>query len=216
MMMTRRGTLSLSVAAVLTAACMSPSAAAQESPTSFSGPYLGLELAQQNMIAGALVGGVDMLAQSSRTVTLLNGGYRYQFSSGLVLGAEGGIGRTAGDLRLEDAANGLAIDYDNDTQVAYGGMAGFEFGATREALIYIYVSETERDFDVTITGPLGIGHQSDEQGLLRYGLGLERRLTGSINLRASLGSSRADIDGRPTNIDPETKYDIALGLTWQF
>lgn len=214
-MITKRKIIALSITSLVTAAGIASPAIAQEY-VSFSGPYFGLEFSRQNVIAGALVAGVDMLAQSSRNLPLLNSGYRYQFRSGLVIGAEVSYGGTATDLGLSEPAYDLTIDYKGNTQFSFGGVIGYAGRATRETLIYAYLSETKRTFDVTIRGPLGVGTQTDKQGLLRYGLGLERRLTGPISIRASLGSSRADFGGRLTNIDPETKIDVVLGVQWQF
>lgn len=201
---------------ILTFAFLSAPARGAETDPYFDGPYLGLEASRQNTIGGALVAGIDTLAQASRTVVSVTGGYRHQFTGGLVAGLEGSFGAIDGDLSHSDQANGLSIDYKNRTQYAVGGIFGIAVGALQETLIYGYVSETKRGFDVTVRGPLGVGTQKDKQGLLRYGLGLERRLHESFSLRASVGSSRADFGNQRTNFDPNTRIDFALGAIWQF
>lgn len=200
-------------AIVLTLPCAAAAAAAEPGPA-FSGPYLALDMSRQNTIAGALVAGVDTLAQASRGVGTLAAGYRHQFTGGFVIGLEGSYGVTDGNLRLEDAANSLSIDYKNSTQYAIGGTFGYAVGP--ETLLYAYVSETKRSFGVVVRGPLGVGNQDDKQGLLRYGLGVERRISGPVGIRASIGSSRADFGGRPANITPSTRIDVSLGAVWQF
>ncbi len=187
-----------------------------ENAGSFDGPYLALEVSRQNTIAGALVANVDTLAQASRNVASLAVGYRHQFAGGLVVGLEGSFGVTNGDLKHVDSANGLTIDYKNGSQYALGGTLGYVLGETRQTLVFAYLSETKRSFDVTVRGPLGVGAQKDEQGLLRYGAGVERRFTENLSLRASLGSSRARFGDRRTNIDPKTQIDFSLGVVWQF
>ena len=193
-----------------------PLAHAAERPASFSGPYAGFDVASQNTIAGALIAGVDTLAQANRGVASLALGYRHQFAGGFVAGLEGNFGLTRGDLHHQDATNGLTIDYENSTQYALGGTLGYAFGAARETLIYAYISETKRSFDVTVRGPLGVGNQKDEQGLLRFGLGVERRTSERLSLRASVGTSRADFGDRRTNFDPKAKIDFSVGAIWQF
>ena len=202
------------ICAVLAATAL-PAAAAGPGRT-FDGPYLGLDVSRQNTIAGALVAGVDTLAQSTRNVAGLSAGYRHQFAGGLVIGLEGSFGITDGDLRHVDPVNAVTIDYENSTQHAFGGIADFALGAARETLIFAYVSETKRSFGVTIRGPLGVGSQEDKQGLLRYGLGLERLISELLSLRTSLGSSRANFGDRRTNINPKTRIDLSLGAVWQF
>ncbi|MDX2142412.1 MAG: outer membrane beta-barrel protein [Rhodospirillaceae bacterium] len=192
---------------------LTPLAAAAQS---FDGFYVGIDAARQSTIAGALVAGIDTLKQSTRNVASLNAGYRMELPGGFVAGVELGYGVTDGDLTLNDAVNRLTIDYKNSTQFSYGAQAGYAFGADNATLVFAYLSETKRSFDVTIRGPLGVGSQNDKQGLLRYGLGVEQRLAGPISVRAMVGSSRAGFGDRRTNIDPQSKVDFGLGAVWQF
>lgn len=179
----------------------------------FDGPYLGLDVGWQNTIAGAAVAGVDTLAQGLRSVAVFSGGYRVQMIGGFVAGIEFGYGLTDGSLKLRDPARNLGIDYRNSTQISYGASFGYSWSTS---MLFAYLGEVKRSFDVTIRGPLGTGRQSDKQGLLRYGLGMERHLSGPFSVRLTAGLSRADFGTRPTNIDPERKVDFACGVTFQF
>jgi Outer membrane protein beta-barrel domain len=183
---------------------------------SFDGLYVGIDAARQNTIAGALVAGIDTLKQDMRGVASLNAGYRMALPGGFVVGVELGYGITDGDLTLNDAVNRLTIDYKNSTQFSFGAVAGYAFGADDGTLMFAYLSETKRSFDVTIRGPLGVGAQNDKQGLLRYGVGLERRIAGPFSVRAMVGSSRAGFGNRRTNINPKTKLDFGVGAVFQF
>lgn len=182
----------------------------------FHGLYVAAEIGSQNIFGGALVGGNDILTEDSRFVASGALGWRYQFNNGIVFGVEGQLGTTDGDLAFNDPAAGLSITYENSSQSAYGLTLGYAFGARKDWLIYAYGLETSRDFDVTITGPLGTGTQNDNQGMVRYGLGLEKVLTGGLHLRAAVGSLAADFGDANTNIDVEGKLDATLGLTFQF
>ena len=77
--------------------------------------------------------------------------------------------------------------------------------------VYGYLSETSRDFDVRLTDGGGSFNQADEQGILRFGVGLERPVNGWLSWRATLGSARAKFDG-PTNMDPDREIEFALGV----
>jgi hypothetical protein len=187
--------------------------AADERP--FRGLYGGVDYSRQNIVGGSLVNGVDILQHDTRRAIDFFGGTRYQFHFGLVFGAEAGYGLTDGDLRLSDPASQLAIDYANDSQWFYGLQIGWAFGPRRSWMAFAYLSEVSRDFDVTIQTRGQTFRQSDEQGMLRYGGGLEWRLAGPLGLRASLGSARADFGGRRTNIDVDDELELSVGLIVQ-
>ena len=182
----------------------------------FSGIYLGAEAGQVNVIGGALVSGVDTLAQDSRPAITAFVGGRYQFANRLVIGAEFGFGKEDGDLRLDDPTRGLTVDYINDTHSRLGGTIGVALGAARRTHLFAYLAELSRDFDVTITENGRVTEQRDEQGLLRYGIGLEQHLTGRLALRGTLGSSRADFGDRVTNITVDRPLEAAVGLLIRF
>lgn len=85
------------------------------------GAYVGLEAARQTVIAGALVDGVDVLAQDERLTASLVGGYRLALGERLVVGVEGAFGVGDQSLRLSDPARGLALRYRNGFEWRVGG-----------------------------------------------------------------------------------------------
>lgn len=179
----------------------------------FSGPYAGLEFGRQHVIGGSLVDGVDTLQEDSRLVSSGFAGLRVQ-AARFVVGGELGVGRMDGDLRLTDPARALAVDYLNDGQWHWGLQAGY---AVRDhTLLFAYLSEVTRTFDVTITRSGLTTPQQDEQGLLRFGAGLEQRVAGPLHLRVTAGTSRADFGGRPTNLTIGRRLEAAGGLVVQF
>jgi len=185
----------------------------QASDRAFHGVYAGIEVGRQHVIGGSLVDQVDTLQEDSRVVASVFGGVRGQFR-GFVLGAELGFGRTDGDLVLSEPSRLLTIDYKNDSQWHWTLNAGHTIGP--RTLLFGYVSEVTRKFDVTILRATITTGQQDEQGLLRFGGGVEQRLTGPLRLRATIGTSRADFGGRETNIAIGKRLDAAIGVVIQF
>jgi hypothetical protein len=179
----------------------------------FHGVYLGAEVGREDFIGGSFVDGVDFLAQDTKRVASLVAGVRYQTAVGIVVGAEGTWGSTDGDLTLEDPANDLRIDYANDTQTSIGGMLGFAAGSV---LLFAHASEVTRHFDVRVTRGGGAFDQKDEQGMLRYGIGVEATVVPSLQLRLEGGFGRADFGDARTNIEPERPLQLALGVMYQF
>jgi hypothetical protein len=213
-MNTFRLTLKL-VPAALSALILSPSALADSPRGAFTGFYGGVEVSTQNVIAGADINGVDVLVQDSRAVGSVVAGIRHQFLNGLVIGGESTLG--AGDFSLDQRAAGFDIRYDANLQWSYGGILGFApGGAAANTLFFVYVNETERTFSVEVSGPGGNFGQRDEQGLLRYGAGIERAFDGGWSIRASIGSSRADFGDADTSFDPEHPADFSLALIRRF
>ncbi len=188
----------------------------KQAPKIFDGVYIGVDYGRQNLIGGSLVNGVDVLAQQSRGVVSFFGGVRKQFAGGFVLGAEGGYGILDGDLAFADSANQLFVAYDSDSQFHYGLILGHTIGAKKDLLLFGYVSEVSRSFDVAVLSAGVAFTQRDEQGLLRFGGGVEKHIAGPLLLRATAGLSRADFGGRPTNIDPETRFDASAAIILQF
>lgn len=182
----------------------------------FTGIYLGADAGRVNVIGGSLVSGVDTLAQDSRAALTFFGGGRYEFPARIVAGVELALGLEDGDLRLEDPASGVGVDYRNRTHVRYGGILGLVVGTARRTMVFGYVSENARTFDVTIRQAGQSVGQVDEQGLLRYGAGIEHAIGRRLGLRATVGSSRADFGGRPTNIVVEKPLDLSVGLVVRF
>jgi hypothetical protein len=204
-----------SLLALAAAACAAVAISGPARGEPFHGFYLRAEIGSQNLIAGSLVDGVDTLAQDSRTVTTLAGGLRGEFLGGWVVGVEVGSGRFDEGLRLVDTTRGLQIDYRGDSQFHYGLLAGHTV-PWRRALVFAYAQEVTRDFEVSIVQNGVAFAQNDEQGLLRYGVGLEVPIAGRLHFSATAGSSRADFGDRPTNIDVEDELDAAFGLSLQF
>lgn len=184
-------------------------AAAQSSP--FTGPYIAVDVSRQQVIGGALVDGVDTLQEDTRLVTSGAAGLRTAVR-GVVLGAELGVGALDGDLARHDG--GSTVTYSASRQWHWALLAGPALGA--RTLLYAYLSEVTRSFDVAITRGAGSETQQDEQGLLRFGLGLERRLAGAFHVRLAAGTSRADFGSRLTNIEPGRRLELSAGLVWQF
>lgn len=207
----RRRIRACALASVLVAA--STLASTPATAQTFSGAYAGIDAGRQHVIAGALVDDIDTLADDIRVVTSIFGGLRRQFG-GVVVGGEIGVGRMDGDLRLEEPARGLVVDYAGDSQWHWALSAGHTLGA--RTLVFGYLSEVTRTFDVSVAGPAATFTQEDEQGLLRFGLGVEQIVSGPLRLRVTAGTSLADFGGRRTNIEISRKLEASAGLVWQF
>jgi len=186
-----------------------------DSPKRWDGLYVGIDLGRHNVIGGSQVDGVDVLQQDMRGAVTFLAGFRKQLGAGFVVGAEAGYGRVDGDLQLSDPGRDLLIDYGNDSQHHFGLILGHTLGRTRRMLLFAYLNELSRSFDVTIQAGSAQLQQHDEQGLLRYGIGAEVSLTGPLGVRATAGSSRAKFEG-PTNIVPATELEASVGFVLQF
>lgn len=200
-------------AAVMMVGLFAGSASAQSGRGPFSGLYVGAEAGRQHVIGGSLVDEVDTLQEDSRVVATVFGGLRAQFQ-GFVLGAELGFGRTDGDLILSEPSRLLTIDYQNDSQWHWTLNAGHTIGS--RTLLFGYVSEVTRKFDVTILLAGVTTEQQDEQGLLRFGGGIEQRIAGPLRLRGTIGTSRAGFGDRETNIEVSKRVDASIGFVLQF
>ncbi len=108
------------------------------------------------------------------------------------------------------------MDYRNDRHWRLGGTFGYVVGQARRTLLLGYVAETTRTFDVTITTPSTTFSQQDEQGLLRYGAGVEQNVHERLTIRGTLGISRADFGNQQTNITPDRPLECAVGLNVRF
>lgn len=200
-------------AVVMLVSLSAGSASAQAGRGPFGGVYVGVEAGRQHVIGGSLVGGVDTLQEDSRAVATVFGGLRGQIR-GFVLGAELGLGRTDGDLLLSEPSRLLTVSYMNNSQWNWSLNAGHTIGS--RTLLFAYVSEVTREFDVTILRAGVTTTQQDNQGLLRLGGGIEQRIAGPLRLRATLGTSRADFGDRETNIDVGKRVDASIGIVLQF
>lgn len=186
-------------------------------PRHFDGIYVGMSAGSQNLFGGSFVNGVDVLAQDSRFVTELYAGFRKQFLKRRFLaGIEFQIGFTDGNLKHSEPAKPLFITYKNSFQSGLGLTLGVALGKQRRFLLFAYGNETTRKFDVKISEQNGSYTQQDEQGMLRYGIGLEMQIYKVLNIRASTGRYRVDFGELITNIDVEDKMDFMLGVICQF
>jgi hypothetical protein len=182
----------------------------------FDGPYVGFEAGVQNVFAGSFINQVDVLAQKSRAVAGLFGGWRWQFGSGWVLGVEGQFGWVNGDLVRIEANDFLRISYENNYQYGLGMTFGHVVGQHQRWLLFGYVSTTEREFDIAIETPVGIFTQKDRQGFTRFGFGAETRLGEHWNVRGTVGLLSVDFGNQRTNINLEDKVDLMLGVSYSF
>ncbi len=212
-MITRRTTGLLAIFVIVAVLTLPAYTFAQDK--AFSGLYGGVELGRQNIIGGSLIDDVDVLTQDTRTVFAFQGGLRYQFDLGLVIGIEGSLGFLDGTLSLSEPANQLDITYENSKQTTLGLIGGFAFGAQKHWLLFGYVTEATREFDVTINQADVMFEQRDEQGFLRYGIGVEKQVFSHLNLRISAGTGRADFGDRQTNIDVKKKLEFTVGGVFQ-
>lgn len=194
----------------------SNAARAQSQDKAFHGLYLGVDVGRQNLIGGSLVEGVDTLQQDTRTVLTFYGGLRGQLGSGFVLGGELGYGRLDGDLILSEPSRLLQVEYTTDAQWSWTLTAGHTIPARGRALVFGYVSEVTREFDVNVLLRAVRLEQQDEQGLLRYGVGVEVKVAGPLHLRATFGTSRADFGDRQINITPNKPFEVSGGVVFQF
>ncbi len=180
----------------------------------FTQVYLSFDIAVQQIIGGSLIDGVDVLQQARRPVASLSVGARYQTRIGTVFGGAVGVGLARGNLDLRDPSRALEVAYHNRWQRHWALDLGQAVGPGRRTLVNAWLSEVTRDFQVDIASGSRRFAQRDEQGLLRYGIGVEHQVHPGIGIRGAVGSSRADFGGRPTNIVPDRPVDWQLGVTF--
>jgi hypothetical protein len=205
-----------SIGLVLLCLAPVPGAGADEAmEEQFSGFYLGASVASQNVWAGSSINGIDFRAQDRRPGVDAAFGWRWQFDLVWVVGIEVQYGWLTGDLGLGVGGDPLHITYANDHQWGIGGHAGRTVGDGRH-LVYLYAYETDRDFDVKVTGSFGSFSQRDEQGFLRFGLGLETAWSARLHSSILLGSYRVDFGGVPSNLDVSGEFDLRLGLVYHY
>lgn len=185
--------------------------------TKFKGFYSGALAGSQNIFGGSYVEGRDVLAQKSGFVIEFPIGFRLQaLKQSMVLGLEFSLGFTDGDLLHTDDPKPLTIKYSNSFQRGFGGMAGWVPGRKKNLLVFAYLNETKRKFEVEIRDRHGVYKQKDKQGMLKYGLGMEWPITKFLHIRGSAGLMRVDFGERITNINVEDKADVMAGLIFQF
>jgi hypothetical protein len=183
----------------------------------FDGPYLGVNIGTQNVFGGSFVNEMDILAQQSKVVTEFTLGYRTQLvKNRLVAGIAFSMGFLDGSLEHNDETEPLNISYKTSFQSSIGTKIGIALGKQRRYLIFGYINETKRKFDVAINQPPYEFTQRDKQGMLKYGIGVELNLKKRINISTTFGGLRVDFGDLETNIDVEDKYDLTIGLNYQF
>ena len=187
---------------------------ASQTQESFDGFHLGAALATQNVWGGSFVDGVDMLSQDRRTVVELQGGWRKQFGW-FVAGASVQYGFLDGGLVLAEPERSLEVTYANDGQFGFGASAGVALESRWPIHAFAYAFETSRSFDVIVRQGDRLFRQNDEQGFLRYGVGVEAAISGRWHVRGTAGTYRVDFGDLVTNIDVSGELDVSLGVTLQ-
>ena len=177
----------------------------------FDGLYIAADVGRQDLVGGALIGGVDLLEQRQRFAGNLALGYRKQFGR-FVFGAEGGYGVVDGRLSVSDP--GLQIEARNGTQSFYGLQAGYVANRNRDLMAFAYLSEVSRTFNLDIVSMGAAFSQRDEQGMLRFGAGIERRVAGGLHARITAGTARGKFDS--AIMKPSRHVEFAAGLVIQF
>ncbi|MEX0300625.1 MAG: outer membrane beta-barrel protein [Kordiimonas sp.] len=188
----------------------------QSQPKLFDGLYGGIEISMQNIYGGAFLDNVDVLQEDTRAIGSIIAGWRKQFDKGLVIGIEGQFGLTDGNLRREQYEGLVNIDYANSSQIALGIKFGYALGVEKDWLLFGYTTIARRSFDITVSAPSGTFSQEDIQGILQYGVGIEKRWKNGWGVRATAGTVYTDFGDLVTNIDVTGKIDTALALTYQF
>lgn len=209
----------LSIAALVTAhhaLTLAVSAKDNAGAKLFDGIYSGIEASLQNIYGGAFLDNIDVLQRDTRPVASLIAGWRKQLDQGFVFGIEGQAGLTDGNLKRAEFGRQVNISYNNSTQIGFGLHLGYAIDVQKSWLLYGYANITRRSFEIAVTAPAGSFIQEDIQGVLRYGLGIEKRWRNGWGIRASLGSSYTNFGDLITNINVGGKVDTAIGLTYQF
>lgn len=183
----------------------------------FDGLYLGVNAGIQNVFGGSFVNEMDILAQESKFVSEFALGFRKQFlHNRFLIGLELSGGVLDGSLTHTDADEQLYISYKTSFQHSMGLQAGTVVGKKKNLLLFAYTNETKRTFDVEIQQRQYNFTQTDKQGMLKYGLGVEWQAFTHINIRTSFGALRVDFGELQTNMEVEDKFDASLGIIFQF
>ncbi|WP_428409686.1 hypothetical protein [Hyphococcus sp.] len=198
---------------VLSTAAAAPAAIAGAESKTFDGLYLAADVGRQDMVAGALIGGVDMLEQRQRIAGSFSAGYRKQIG-GWVLGLEGGYGLVDGGLSIDDPAQQLSVEARNSSQIFYGAQIGVIASEKHDLLFFTYVSQVERSYELDIVSMGSAFSQTDKQGMLRFGGGLEKKISGPIHLRVSVGTARGKFS-QPV-AEPSRQLEFSGGVVFQF
>ena len=134
----------------------------------------------------------------------------------MVTGLEYSVGFLNGNLEHNSPSESLFIKYENSFQSSIGINIGVALGEQRRYMLFGYLNETKRKFDVDINQYHYHYTQRDKQGMLKYGIGLELSVIKRINLKVTFGGLRVDFGELETNIDVDDKYDFTFGINYQF
>ena len=185
----------------------------------FDGFYGAVGVGSQNVFAGALIDGVDVLTHENELVVDFSIGYRKQvLNDRLVLGALAGLGVVNGQMSTEynNGMQTLEVFYESNNQTFFGIDLGYCFGAKRNWLVSAYALRTSRKFDIEFVEESGYVHnQTDENIFLRYGIAIEKNLTKRVNLKASLGRVYVDHGGAVTTQDVMDANDYMIAIIYQ-
>lgn len=184
----------------------------------FDGIYLSSSVGIQNIFGGALIDELDLLAQKSGFVLETSLGYRRQFAKErMLVGVELQFGLTNGDLTETDIRNQSKVTYENSSQGGYGLTIGGILGKSRGLLVFGYLNNTRRNFDIEITETDGRAYtQKDGQVFIRYGIGAEFPVWRRFHIKASFGSVITDYGDLTISQSVDDKMDFNLGATFQF
>ncbi len=183
----------------------------------FDGMYVGLAGGQQHLFGGALLDGIDVLAERSSWVWEGALAYRKQLlSNRVVVGVELVFGLTNGQLRQIDSRSQVEVDYKNETQTAIGVSLGWVPDLPRKTLVFVFAQRLRRQFDISFNSLDGMHHtQLDTQNFDNFGLGAEYSLRKRWNLRASLSKSVVDFGDLETSLELNNPLNYSLGITFQ-
>lgn len=181
-------------------------------PRNFEGLYIGVNTGMQSVFSEALINEQSVPQQDSRWTAEVLIAHRWQFlNDRIVFGLEVQVGLTDGDLaRSFTGLRQLDISFTNNSQASLGYTMGYVSGVERKLLLYTYLYQIRRSFDVTLTEDGNvIEWQRDSQTAVRYGLGLEYNLGGQFSTRLGVGSQSLKI-----NVEEAT--ELTVGVTYQF
>lgn len=188
--------------------------------TYFDGFYGKLETGSQNVFSGALIDGIDVLTNKGSLVTSMAFGFRRQVvSERLVIGSEIQLGLVDGGLskNYHNGEQMLVINYENKVQTGFGLSLGAVPDPAKKWLIYVYGYSTKRSFDISFIEENGFEHQqTDENTFLRYGVGIETRLSHKWSISGSLGKVYVDFGDAITTQSVTDLVDLSIGLVFRF
>lgn len=182
----------------------------------FEGLYIGINTGLQSIFSEAIINELSVPQQDSRWTAEFFIAHRWQFlNDRIVFGLEVQIGLADGNLnRTYGIVPELNISFNNSNQAGLGYTFGYVWGPKQDLLLYTYLYQTRRNFDITLsTEDRILLWQSDIQTALRYGLGIEYNLDGRFSLRAAIGTQNPDLNN---GIGIDRTPELSLGIIYQF